>query len=295
MIYWITVNYYSTALIERLINSIPVQSEINYRVIIVNNSPDDNSIDSLKSESIIIINSRENIGFGRGCNLGLNWVYQQNHQAIVWLINPDAYLLKDNLTQVIEFFKTYPEISILGTLVDEPTGKLGFGGGEFNAKTGRIIALDFIPENPEPNLPYLTMKWVTGCSLLINLQRFSECPQFDPDYFLYYEDFDFCLRYGKQGHSVVMSTEIRVIHQSSSITNQNQPLKSQQSIYSYLLSLEKHSNFWVLGYRLFRISLVSGLSLLISPQVSHHKLRGVWLYCQRLHPVKIVAQLTKRN
>lgn len=282
MIYWITVNYYSSSLIERLINSIPVQSEINYRVIIVNNSPDDSSIYAFKNESIIVLDSPENIGFGRACNLGLNWVYQHNRRGIVWLINPDAYLREDSLQQVIEFFKRHPNISILGTLVDEPSGKVWFGGGEFNAKTGEIIALDVIPQNPEPNLPYLTMKWVTGCSLLINLKLFSECPQFDPDYFLYYEDFDFCMRYRKQGHSVVMSTEIRVIHQPSSIANQNQPLKIRQSIYSYLLSLEKHSNFWVLGYRLLRISLVSFLSLFIRPQTSPHKLRGVWRYYRRL-------------
>ncbi|KKD38648.1 glycosyltransferase [Limnoraphis robusta] len=285
MIYWITVNYYSTSLIEQLINSIPVQDEINDRVIIINNSPDDSSIYGLKTEWVTVLDSPENIGFGRACNIGLNWVYQQNPQAIVWLINPDAYLTENSLKQVIEFFTAYPEISILGTIVNEPTGKIWFGGGEFNAKTGQIIALDAIAENPKSNLPYITMKWVTGCSLLINLKRFSECPQFDPDYFLYYEDFDFCLRYGKQGHPVVMSSEIRVIHQPSSITKQNQPLKIQQSIYSYLLSLEKHTNFWVLGYRLLRMSLVSLVSLLISPQLSRHKLIGILLYCRRMHPL----------
>ncbi len=285
MMYWITVNYYSTSLIETLINSIPVQDAINNRVIIVNNSPDDSSIYALQNDWIIILDSPTNLGFGQGCNLGLNWIYQQYPQSIVWLINPDASLTDKSLKQAVEFFKTHPEISILGTVVNEPTGKVWFGGGEFNAKTGQIIALDVLPETPQANLPYIPMTWVTGCSLLINLKQFSECPQFDPDYFLYYEDFDFCLRYRKQGHPVVMSSEIRVIHQPSSITNQNQPLKIQQSIYSYLLSLEKHTNLWVLGYRLLRISLVSLLSLLISPEVSRHKLKGIWLYCQRLHPV----------
>ena len=295
MIYWITVNYYSTSLIEQLINSIPVQSDIDYRVIIVNNSPDDSSIYTFKNESIIILDSPKNIGFGQACNLGLNWVYQQNCQGIVWLINPDAYLPRESLKQVIAFFQNYPEISILGTVVEEPTGKVWFGGGEFNAKIGQIIALNRISETPVVNSAYIPMKWVTGCSLLINLKRFSECPQFDPDYFLYYEDFDFCLRYGKQGHQVVMSSQIRVIHQPSSITNRNQSLKVQQSIYSYLLSLEKHSNFWILGYRLLRITLVSLVSLLISPKLSQDKLRGVWLYCQRLNFIKIISKPTKRN
>ncbi|MDY7022128.1 MAG: glycosyltransferase family 2 protein [Cyanobacteriota bacterium] len=290
MIYWITVNYYSTSLIERLINSIPIQSEIDYRVIIVNNSPDDSSIYAIKdqyrdSKSILILDSPDNIGFGRACNSGLNWVYQHNPQCLVWLINPDAYLIENSLKQVVEFFQNYPEISILGTLVDEPEGNPGFRGGKFNAKTGEIITEDYITEISQANLPYIPMQWVSGCSLLINLKKFLDCPQFDPDYFLYYEDFDFCMRYGKQGHQIVLSSEIRVFHQASAITSQNQPLKIQQSIYSYLLSLEKHTHFTVLGYRLLRISLVSILSLLHSPQTSLHKLRGVWLYCQRYNPL----------
>ncbi|MEL7039749.1 MAG: glycosyltransferase [Cyanobacteria bacterium J06592_8] len=271
-------------------NSIPIQSEIDYRVIIVNNSPDDSSIydlknNHLKSESILILDSPENIGFGRACNLGLNWVYQHNRQGIVWLINPDAYLTENSLKQVVEFFQNYPEISILGTLVDEPDGKAGFRGGKFNAKTGEIIAEDYITDESPTHSPYIPMQWVSGCSLLINLNKFLNCPKFDPDYFLYYEDFDFCMRYGKQGHQIVLSSEIRVFHQASAITSQNQPLKIQQSIYSYLLSLEKHTHFTVLGYRLLRIGLVSILSLWRSPETSRHKLRGVWLYCQRFNPL----------
>jgi len=34
--------------------------------------------------------SGSNLGFGSGCNLGL-LIYAQDTQAIVWLINPDAY------------------------------------------------------------------------------------------------------------------------------------------------------------------------------------------------------------
>lgn len=288
MIYWITVNYYSTSLIERLINSIPIQSEIDYRVIIVNNSPDDSSIYTLKdksgeSQSILILDSPKNIGFGRACNLGLKWVYQHNPQGLVWLINPDAYLTENSGKQVVEFFQNYPEISILGTLVDEPEGKAGFRGGKFNTRTGEIITEDYITETTQVNPPYIPMQWVSGCSLLINLKQFSICPQFDPDYFLYYEDFDFCIRYGKQGHQIVLSSEIKVFHQVSAITSQNQPLKIQQSIYSYLLSLEKHTHFAVLGYRLLRISLVSIFSLWHSPQTSRQKLRGVWLYCQKFN------------
>ena len=280
MIYWITVNYYSTELIQRLINSLVETRHgtslqgINYQIIIINNSPDDLSIHRLKSPYILVFDAPENIGFGRACNIGLNWVYQQDSQALVWLINPDAYLSKNVLSQAIDVFKSYPELSILGTVIYNNKGELEFTEGQFNRKTGIIKVCNQLSEFLQ-NQPYQLTEWVSGCSLLINLKNFKECPQFDPNYFLYYEDFDFCLRYRNQGHKIGITAQIQVFHQTSSITQRNPNLKLQYSIYSYLLSLDKHTSKAVLLYWLFRISFIGLITILITPKKSWYKLKGV--------------------
>ncbi|MBD2480934.1 glycosyltransferase [Planktothrix sp. FACHB-1365] len=287
MIYWITVNYYSTELIQRLIDSIVETLHatslqgINYQVIIINNSTDDVSIHQLKSPSILVLNAAENIGFGRACNLGLNWVYQQNDQAIVWLINPDAIVPKNSLTKATQFFEQNSHISLLGTVVYNFQNEVEFGGGEFIPETGKIAELKIISKELQTQ-SYVLVDWVSGCSLLINLKNFKYCPQFDQDYFLYYEDFDFCRRYAQQGHLIALTHQLQVIHQSSSITGKNPSLKIQQSIYSYLLTLEKHTSKQVLLYRLFRITVVAIFSLVKDPKVSLSKLKGVCLYWKRL-------------
>lgn len=127
-----------------------------------------------------------------------------------------------------------------------------------------------------------TTDWVTGCSMLINLKNFNTCPQFDEDYFLYYEDFDFCRRYAKQGHKIAIIQPITVVHKPSSITNKNPPLKLEYSIYSYLLSLEKHTKKSVLIYRLIRMTIVALLSLPINFKVAKVKLKAILKYSQRL-------------
>jgi N-acetylglucosaminyl-diphospho-decaprenol L-rhamnosyltransferase len=103
LIYLITVNYYSGELIANLLDSIRSQcsAQVSCQLVIVNNSIADQSLDHLleinqqassQNPPVKLINSPENIGFGRACNLALTWVYIQDPQAIVWLINPDAYL-----------------------------------------------------------------------------------------------------------------------------------------------------------------------------------------------------------
>ncbi len=269
-IYFVTVNYYSTELIKKLINSIKLTSHLVPKIIIINNSTDDESIDQLQSNNTIIINSETNLGYGKACNLGLNLIYAQNPQAIVWLIKPDAYLLPDSLEKAQNFLAKNPEISILGTTVYKPTGEIWFGGGKFIRETGKIIANEFL-SNTETSIT----DWVTGCSMLINFKNFEKCPQFDKDYFLYYEDFDFCRRYVKQGHKIAITQKISVVHQPSSLTNKNPELKLYHSIYSYLLSLEKHTNKSVLIYRLLRITIVGLILLPINYKIASIKLKAI--------------------
>ncbi|MBW4432820.1 MAG: glycosyltransferase [Pelatocladus maniniholoensis HA4357-MV3] len=275
MIYFLTVNYYSTHLIAKLIASLPNQKNLDFKVIIINNSPDDDSIDNLKDDYVIILNAANNLGFGNACNLGLKFIYAEDSQAIVWIINPDAYFQEINLEKLQLFLKSHPKISILGTVIHTPANEVWFAGGYFNAKTGDISTRNlFTEENPD----FVKCDWVTGCSFIINFCKFGECPLFDPAYFLYYEDFDFCQRYAQQGHLIAVTQRFGVIHQPSSITNKYVFRKITNSTYGYLLSLDRYTNKLVFSLRLTRLIFYALVLMFIKPQIGLGKIYGVFLY-----------------
>lgn len=281
MIYFLTVNYYSTNLVTKLISSIQASKNIPHQTVIINNSPDDYSIYTLKTESVVILEAGTNLGFGSGCNLGLSWIYGQDPQAIVWIVNPDAYMLEDPLDKVAPFFKAHPELSIVGTIVYIPNGKVWFAGGRFIPATGAILAQDLLTNS---DTAYISCDWVSGCSLLINLGNFPDCPKFDPAYFLYYEDFDFCRRYASLGYLIGVTKQLSVIHQPSAITNRNMFSKIKYSTYSYLLTLEKYTTKIVLLLRLTRLISYALILMLVKPKVAFGKLYGVLLYLRRSLP-----------
>jgi GT2 family glycosyltransferase len=281
VIYFLTVNYYSTNLVTKLINSIQASKNISHQTVIVNNSPEDNSIHLLSLESVLIIESGSNLGFGSACNLGLNWIYAQDSQAIVWLINPDTYIVELVLDKVDLFFKTHSQLSIVGTVIYTPNNEVWFAGGKFIPATGAILNQDF---SINSNTEYSFCDWVSACSLLINLRKFSECPQFDPAYFLYYEDFDFCRRYANQGHLITVTKQLSVIHQPSSITNKNIFKKIQHSTYSYLITLERYTTKLILSIRLTRLITYAFILIFVKPKVAFGKLYGVLLYLRRSLP-----------
>lgn len=280
MIYLITVNFYAAELIARLLASVESSPDQPYTFIIVNNSPDDGYIHALTGETVLILEANRNLGFGAACNLGLTWVYEREPAAIAWLINPDTWLSESALTQAVDFFKAHPECSIVGTLVREPNGQVWFGGGQFQPLLGAITASDRFAAQPE--LDYVACDWVSGCSLLLNLQRFPVCPQFDPAYFLYYEDFDLCQRYLSQGHSVGITNRIVVTHTPSSITDRSIAFKLQHSTYSYLLTLARYSPRLTFSIRLLRLILHTLALIFVKPQVASGKLSGLWMYLRRV-------------
>lgn len=273
MIYLLTVNYYSSSLIARLIQSLPSQQRINYQIVIVNNSPTDQNLKQLEGDRLEIIEAKTNLGFGKACNLGLKQIYEQDPQGIVWMINPDTYMRSNILEKVSAFFASHREISILGTLIYTPDEQLWFAGGSFIPQLGAIFSTDLFSSDPEANC--LACDWVSGCSLLINLSRFESCPQFDPAYFLYYEDFDFCRRYASQGHQIAVTNQLAVVHQASAIANRNMAIKLQHSTYSYLLTLARYTNPLIFSLRFLRLLLYSLILLVAKPQVALGKFLGI--------------------
>ncbi|MBO1065494.1 MULTISPECIES: glycosyltransferase [Nostocales] len=275
MIYFLIVNYYSTNLITKLIGSLPSSPDSNYQVIIINNSLDDNSINDIQYQSTIIIDSEKNLGFGGGCNLGLQWIFNQDKQGIVWIINPDAYLPENTLEKAQLFFNSYQQLSILGTIVYNPEQKIWFAGGRFIPENGAILEVDLLTNN---DTDYINCDWVSGCSIIINLNKFSECPLFDHAYFLYYEDFDFCRRYANQGHLIAITKQLSVIHQPSSITNRNIFKKIRYSTYSYLFTINRYTNKSIFTMKLILQIIKATMGLIIKPQAALGKIYGICDY-----------------
>ena len=282
---FVIVNYNSSQLIERLINSFPDDTAANYKIVIINNSPEDRAIYSLKTESIEIIEARKNLGFGQACNLGLNWIYERDKRAIAWLINPDTYFnlnpadpKQSSIAKAIAFFQKHSHISILGTTVYDSQGKLTSAGGTFIPGSAALETIDSLPADLTAD--YFTTDWTSGCSLLINLANFSSCPQFDPRYFLYYEDLDFCLRYGQQGHQLAVTPSIAVFHDTSSISDRNLFTKYQYITRSYLIHIEKHGNLQTFIRTNIRMSLNTLRLIIFKPQQGWGKLIGIYRYWQ---------------
>jgi N-acetylglucosaminyl-diphospho-decaprenol L-rhamnosyltransferase len=250
--YFLIVNYYSTSLVRELLGSIANNQSLgqnihSFQVYIVNNSPDDTEIYELQDRfpNLKILSASQNLGFGGGCNLGLEEIYKLDAKALVWPINPDALLDADAIAYVSACFHQDPAIAMLGTRIRDRSNRFWFRTGHFNPWIGSITddAGEIVSENPLQRDKPTTVpsRWITGCSFILNLAQFDRCPLFSSDYFLYYEDVDLCERYYQQGYRIAVTNSVLVTHAVSQITDRNREAKFRHNTFSKLYFLSQHA------------------------------------------------------
>jgi GT2 family glycosyltransferase len=199
----ITVTYNSADCIGECLASVQSQCGCETEFIAVDNASPDDTVQCLRDlcpEARLLVN-KVNSGFGRACNQGAA-VCQGRY---VFLLNPDAQLVgTDALARLCHALDTNPTWGMAGT---------------------RLLASDGAPK-ASPNFEYPgqsqtssdfsafpgKIAWVTGASMFIRRQVYTALRGFDPDFFLFGEDIDFCLRLRKHGYEIGFVHEAEVRH-----------------------------------------------------------------------------------
>jgi GT2 family glycosyltransferase len=160
--------------------------------IVVDNCSEDGTVEYLRTAHpwARVIESPENLGFGRGCNLGLD----SSSTPYVLLLNPDAVLPSEALETLIGFLDAHPGAGVVGPAILGPEGLQHAGG----LPTPRSIILhaarlsDGHPGHRRivPGEPPFQTNWLSGAILLIRRTMLERLGGFDPRFFLYFEETD---------------------------------------------------------------------------------------------------------
>jgi len=210
----IVVSYNSENYIKKCIESLLDTNYPNYEIIVVDNASQDNSLKILKEFQgrIKLIESKKNLGFGGGNNLGI----KNSNGEIIVLINPDAYVTPDSIRELILPFLTDDQIMITGSKILYPgTTKIQSAGGIIY-KNGLSRHIGYGEQDSNQyNFPR-TVDYVTGAAMAIRRKLFEKTGLFDPIYNpAYYEETDKCFVARKLGYKVVYAPKSTVFHYES--------------------------------------------------------------------------------
>lgn len=237
----IIVNYNGENYLENCINSIYTHCRnINFEIVITDNNSKDNSLSIIRNNypEVILIESKENLGFAGGNNIAVKKSSGKN----ILLLNNDTVLQQNILPALNELNKD--SIGVVGIkMLDEKEEYLSSVGKFPNPLSLIKLSLlndkrnDFVSGEFSKNL--YNVDWLTGAFLLTKKALWDKVNGLDEDYFMYVEDVDFCKKISSLGYKIIFLSNISYIHFVG--FNKSREIKL---IEGYKLYSDKHFNFF---------------------------------------------------
>jgi len=233
------VSYDAKELLKNCLSSIyQYTSGIKFEVILVDNGSTDGSIEMLKEEfpQVKLIENRENLGFARANNQAI----KKSKGKYLLLFNPDTVFRANSLDKMIKFMDDRPDIGILGCKILNSDVTIHPYNSSFHnlfSEFLRVFQLKkMIPGvrlrekigQKWGGLLGLTLReyfrvywdserirevdWVTGACLLVRRKAIEDVGLLDEDFFMYYEDADWCYRMRKRDWKVFYYPFFEIVH-----------------------------------------------------------------------------------
>lgn len=213
----LVVSYNVAPLLRRCLAGLGEADE----VVVVDNASTDDSVEIVRREfpSVALISSPENGGF----STAVNQAARVATGDFLLLLNPDTEVAPGVLSAMRDALVRRPRAAAIGFRQVDERGvpQLSFGPPpSLVLELARMVVqrrldggdrrlaglIDRLFSRP------VRVPWVTGSSLLVRRAAFEAVGGFDEEFFLYFEDADFCLRLDREVGPVYYDPRITILH-----------------------------------------------------------------------------------
>jgi GT2 family glycosyltransferase len=190
----------------------------NYKdlsVIVIDNNSKNNELVLIKKNypKVVGLQSKINMGFTGGCNLGIKYAIQ-NKADYVWLLNNDAIVDPQCLSSLIAVVDEDPQIGLASSVIysNPSQSELLYCGTliDFEKQTRQNAQTLVEITDWQLTKPGAICLW--GTALLIRSSLIQKIGFLDDRLFAYYEDLDYSVRSLNAGFKNVIVTSAKVFH-----------------------------------------------------------------------------------
>lgn len=287
----ITINYNGLKDTCELIASLPQDDESIEVIIVDNNSTQDEASEIEKRyPQVIVIRSKQNLGFAGGNNLGI----QAAHGEFLFFLNNDAIIqpqsstlcfqpLIDQLTSSEKIGMVCPKIRFAWG--DHPIQYAGYT--PLSPITLRNHAIGHgEKDRGQYDTPHPT-PYAHGAAMLVKREVIEKAGLMPECYFLYYEELDWSEMIRRAGYEIWYEPTCTIYHKESQTTGKASPLKTYYITRNRLLFVKRnikgYSKYLSYLYLILIVALKDSLKYLIQGHLalSRATMRGV------IHFIKI--------
>ena len=254
----IWVNYHTSDLLKKSIDSVVRHTRLSYQLIVVDNNSEPGLGEELQARygsALQFVALDQNLGFGGANNEGLRLAVGR----YAWFLNPDTCLLNPAADLLAAYLDAHPEAGAVGgNLFDVdrrpahsymrlfPSLRL-----ELVARGGNRLERLALGRSAQFNYTGQAMPvaYVTGADLMVRRSLLEQVGAFDTQFFMYYEETDLCKRLSDAGHAVVSVPQAEVCHYEGASFKTNrrrEEMKAESRRYYYRKHLSAVERFFAI-------------------------------------------------
>jgi len=199
------LNYNGKHHLKRCFETLMKQSYTNYDVYMIDNGSSDGSIDYVRENFpwVKILALKRNYGFAEAYNKAVKIL--DNYEYIAFL-NNDVEVDENWLLELIKTFLNDKNKNIVAVgskiLLYDQRNVINHAGGKITI-IGAGIDIGLFEEDKNITSSPIETGFTCGGAMCVRRDLFLKLGGFDPDYFIFFEDVDFCWRAWLLGYKVL--------------------------------------------------------------------------------------------
>ena len=213
MVYSIVVTYNGMQWIARCLDSL-LASNFKTRIVVIDNNSKDDTAAFIKENysTVQLIETRKNLGFGQGNNIGLN-IALKNNATNVFLLNQDAYVETNTIGELVKEQQKNTQYGILSPIHLNGRGTEMDGYFyQYLIKSGIKPLIDFVLRNKNIETLIIDTPFVNAAAWLISADCLKNTGGFDPIFFHYGEDGHYINRAIFKGFKIGILGSVNIFH-----------------------------------------------------------------------------------
>jgi len=200
-----------------------INPKLNYEVIVVDNASADRTETLMREQ--FTDHQFVQLDSNTGCSTGDNAGIKKAKGKYVFVLNPDIVIFEDAIEELHRFMEENNDVGIVAPQLQNPDrtlqkscyafprpvtpllrrtpiGKFGFAKAELD----RYLMNDWDHQSTRD------VDWMLGGCILARAEAISKVGYLDENYFMYFEDTDWCRRFWEAGWRVVYHPKSVMVH-----------------------------------------------------------------------------------
>ncbi len=239
ILHWKSYDYTRAA-----IESILTNDYEHYQLIVVDNASQNGSVEALQQSfpDVRFILNKTNLGFSKGCNVGMRAALSDSRCGYVLLMNNDATISRESLAAAVAAAESKPAVGIVcgKVLSSRPPHTIWYAGGRIDYWRGRVVGRGFGEVDRGQHDSAGETGFATGALMLIKRSVLTGIGLLPEEYFFGVEEWDFSARARRAGFKIFYLPEFLGYHAADGSHWNYDPKFVYNSYRNKLIFQQKH-------------------------------------------------------